>query len=119
MAEVQGHAPFALFNRFGNPLIAGLLRSPLHQGMSGRLALIRVTGRRTGKTYEFPVDYSQNGERVTITVGWPGRKYWWRNLTGSGAPVTMRLRGKTRTGHATAAGEAETGVTVTVELDPA
>jgi hypothetical protein len=59
-----------------------------------------------------------DGDQVTVEVGWPGRKVWWRNLR-DGAPVRMRLRGVERTGHARAHGDAGTGVTVRVELDPA
>jgi hypothetical protein len=94
------------------------LRSPLHAPLSRRLALITVTGRRSGREHTFPVDYEQAGELVTITVGWPERKRWWRNLR-EGAPVRIRLQGKERSGHAVAQGDERTGVTVEVRLDPA
>jgi hypothetical protein len=77
-----------------------------------------VTGRRSGRVYTFPVGYEQEGDRVTITVGWPERKRWWRNLRG-GAPVRIRLRGRERSGHAEAHGDERRGVTVEVRLDPA
>jgi hypothetical protein len=54
---------------------------------------------------------------VTIGVGWPERKRWWRNLRG-GAPVRVRLRGNIRSAHAEARGDERTGVTVDVRLDP-
>jgi hypothetical protein len=113
----EGHAPFAVFNQTANRLVRGLLRSPLHGLVSGRLALITVTGRRSGRTFTFPVAYRREGEVVTIGVEWPGRKLWWRNLRDGGA-VRLRLRGVERTGHARAHGDADTGVTVRVELDP-
>jgi hypothetical protein len=113
----EGHAPFAVFNRVGNPAIRLLLRSPLHGAASRSLALISVTGRRSGRVFTFPVAYRQEGETVKIGVGWPERKVWWRNLRGEGAPVRLRLRGRERTGHAVAEGEPEHGVTVTVTLD--
>jgi hypothetical protein len=113
-----GHGPFAVFNRTANPLIRMLLRSPLHAPLSRRLALITVTGRRSGREYTFPVDYEQAGELVTIKVGWPERKRWWRNLR-DGASVRLRLRGTERTGRAVAQGDERTGVTVEVRLDPA
>lgn len=112
-----GHAPFALFNQTGNRVVRGILRSPLHGLASRRLALITVTGRRTGRRYTIPVGYRQEGDRVTIGVAWPGRKVWWRNLSDGGA-VRMRLRGEERTGRAQAHGDAESGVTVHVQLDP-
>jgi hypothetical protein len=114
----SGHAPFAVFNRTANPLIRLVLSSPLHAPLSRRLALITVTGRRSGREHTFPVNYEQAGELVTITVGWPERKRWWRNLR-AGAPVRLRLRGAERTGHAVAHGDERTGVTVEARLDPA
>jgi hypothetical protein len=112
-----GHAPFAVLNRTGNQVVRLLLRSPLHRVFSGRLALITVTGRRTGREHTLPVAYEQDGARVTIPVMWPERKLWWRNLRG-GAPVRLRLRGEERTGHAQARGDQDAGVTVEVELGP-
>jgi hypothetical protein len=118
-APPSGHAPFAVFNRTANPAIKLLLRSPLHPLLSGGLALVTVTGRRSGREFTFPVSYGRpSDDRVTITVGWPERKKWWRNLRGEGAPVRLRLRGEERTGHAVARGDAESGVTVEIALDP-
>jgi|SRR4051794_20102 len=113
----DGHAPFAVFNRIGNPGIRLLLKSPLHAPLSGRLALITVTGRRTGRTFTFPVSYRRTGRVVTIGVGWPARKRWWRNLTAPGAPVELRIQGKDHAGHAVARGDEQHGVTVEVTLD--
>ncbi len=112
----RGHAPFALFNRTGNPVIAAVLRSPLHPVLSGRLALITVTGRRSGRRYTFPVGYRADGSRVTIPVMWADRKVWWRNLR-DGAPVELRLRGTSHAGEALAHVDERGGVTVGVLLD--
>jgi|SRR5947209_10311314 len=114
----RGHVPFAVFNRTGNPVIAAVLRSPLHPLVSSRLALITVTGRRTGREHTFPVGYTLEGETVTVPVMWPERKVWWRNLRDAGAPVRLRLRGQQRTGHAQARGDEASGVKVEVRLDP-
>lgn len=112
----QSHAPFAVFNRTGNQLVKAALRSPLHPLLSRQLALITVTGRRSGREYTFPVAYRRRGETVEITVGWPARKRWWRNLRDGGAPVRLRLGGETRSGHAEAHGDERSGVTVAVSL---
>jgi len=114
----SGHAPFTAINRVANPVVRALLRSPLHRVASGGLVLITVTGRRTGRAHTFPVGYRQTGERLTIVVGAPGRKRWWRNVRGDGAPVSLRLRGARRTGRARAIGDERSGVRVEVELDP-
>jgi hypothetical protein len=113
----EGHAPFAVFNRVGNPGIRLLLQSPLHALASRQLALITVTGRRSGRTYTIPVGYRREGNVVRIGVGWPSRKSWWRNLRGEGAPVRMRIRGQDLGGHAVARGDEGSGVTVEVTLD--
>jgi deazaflavin-dependent oxidoreductase (nitroreductase family) len=113
----QGHAPFAVFNRTANPAVKAVLSSPLHPWLSRGLALITVTGRRSGRRYTFPVGYRQDGNRVTINVGWPERKEWWRNLR-QGGRVEMRIRGRRRVGEAHARGNERTGVAVEVQLDP-
>ena len=112
------HTPFALVNRTINPLVRGLLRSPAHRLVSSHLALLTVTGRRSGRTFTFPVGYHQEGDVVTIGVDWPERKRWWRNLL-DGAPVELLLRGVRRTGTAWARGDEQSGVTVEVALDGA
>jgi F420H(2)-dependent quinone reductase len=113
----EGHAPFAVWNRTGNRAVALLLRSPLHSLVSRQLALITVTGRRSGKSYTFPVGYRRIGERVTIPVGWPARKLWWRNLCGGGR-VRLRLGSEERSGLADVRGDEASGVIVEVQLDP-
>jgi hypothetical protein len=113
----EGHRPFAFWNRTGNRAVALLLRSPLHSIVSGQLALITVTGRRSCREYTFPVGYRRAGERVTISVGWPARKLWWRNLRG-GASVRLRLGGEERSGLAKVRGDERSGVIVEVQLDP-
>ena len=95
----------------------GLLRSPAHRLASGSLLLITVTGRRSGRRFTIPVGYRQADDVVTITVGWPQRKQWWRNLREE-APVEVVLRGEGRTGRAQAHGSEAEGVTVEVRLDP-
>src|SRR5215218_8230084 len=91
-----------VLNRVVNPLIRWLLRSPLHRLASRRLALITYTGRRSGRRYTIPVGYQMADLQLTITVGSPDHKVWWRSLTGTGAPVELIVRGRRRTGHAVA-----------------
>ena len=113
----EGHTPFAIVNRTANPIVSAFLRSPFHPLLSSSLALITVTGRRTRRRYTFPVGYRQHGDRVSITVGWPARKNWWRNLTDP-APVELRIRGTRLQGLAHARGDQQSGVTVEVQLNP-
>jgi F420H(2)-dependent quinone reductase len=113
----RGHARFAVLNRTANPLVRAVLGSPLHPLLSSSLALITVTGHKTGDGYTFPVGYRQAGDRVSINVGWPERKRWWRNLH-DGDRVEMRIRGRLRAGEAQVHGDEQMGVTVEVRLAP-
>ena len=114
----EGHGFFAVFNRTVNPLTRAVLRSPAHGLLSKNLALITVTGRRSGREFTFPVGYSREGDRVEIVVGWPERKIWWRNLR-QGGRVRLLLAGEELSGWAQAHGDERRGVTVDVRLDPA
>jgi len=66
-----------------------ILCSPVHGMVSKTVLLITFTGRKSGKTYTTPVDYSQDGDQVTIFT----HADWWKNLRG-GVPVTLRIRGR-------------------------
>src|SRR3954447_4287608 len=112
---MASHTPFAVFNRLGNPPVALLLRSPAHALLSRGLCLITVTGRRSGTRYTFPVGYRQDGDVVTIGVGWAERKRWWRNLLDE-APVELVLRGRRLSGRGRALGDERSGVRVEVHL---
>ncbi len=59
----DGHLPFTLWNHSGNRLVALLLRSPAHPLLSRQLALITVTGRRTGREHTLPIGYKREGNR--------------------------------------------------------
>ena len=66
-----------------------ILRSPMHGMVSKTMLLITFTGRKSGKTYTTPVDYSQVGDQVTVFT----HGGWWKNLRG-GEPITLRIRGR-------------------------
>ncbi len=55
--------------------------------------MLEFTGRRSGRSYSFPVGYMQNGQTLFCYSPFS----WWRNLQG-GAPVTVVLRGDKLTG---------------------
>jgi hypothetical protein len=48
----------------------------------------------------------------------PDAKSWWRNFLGDGAPLTVRLDGIERAGHAVAQRDDRGHVTVRVRLSP-
>ncbi|MGI8460481.1 MAG: nitroreductase/quinone reductase family protein [Solirubrobacterales bacterium] len=113
---MSSHTPFKFWNQIGNPPIRAILRSPLHGALSGSVALITVTGRRSGREHTFPVNYHRRDHTVRIEVGWPERKLWWRNLTGDGAEVRLVLAGEALTGYAIATGDETSGISVEVQL---
>ncbi|MDA0352530.1 MAG: nitroreductase family deazaflavin-dependent oxidoreductase [Chloroflexi bacterium] len=85
-------------NRFVNPVVVQILRSPLQRLIPG-VMLITVTGQRSGRRYTTPVQYARSGEHVYVLSrrGWS----WWRNVR-QAAPVTLRIRGDARSGTARA-----------------
>ena len=92
--------------------------SPRFGGLiSGNIAVLRYTGRRSGRTFSIPVGYRRSGDEVSIGVSMPDAKSWWRNFVGAGGPVTLRLDGVDRAGHAVAHRDEKGRVTVTVRLD--
>jgi hypothetical protein len=107
---------FWLLNHMVNPLARLLLRSRLHPILSGRLALITVTGRQTEQRFTIPVGYQREAGIVTVGVGAPERKRWWRNVRG-GARVAVRLGGRDYLGWATVLGDERSGVSVEIALD--
>jgi hypothetical protein len=114
---MPGRAPFLVMNRTVNPALRAVLRSPVHGLASGRFALITYTGRRSGREYTIPVLYNDMGDEVTIAVGWPDRKVWWRNLTGEGGPVRLMVQGQEIRGHAIATHEAGRDALVRVRVE--
>lgn len=81
----QGHPrparhPMLVQNHLVNPVVRALLRARVHGLLSGAVALITVTGRRTGRAYTTPVMYARDGDDLYAYVGSPERKTWWRNL---------------------------------------
>jgi hypothetical protein len=104
-------------NRVVNPALGAVLRSPAHGLASARVALITYAGRRSGREYTIPVFYRDKGDEVTIAVGWPDRKVWWRNLTGEGGEVRLVIRGRAVRGHAVATREAGRDALVRVRVE--
>jgi hypothetical protein len=116
-ASDRGRGPFRLMNRTVNPLLRAVLRSPFHRLASGRFALVTYTGRRTGREHTIPTFYRDKGDEVTIAVGWPERKVWWRNLTGNGGSVRLLIQGHELRGHAVATRDPGNDALVRVEVE--
>jgi hypothetical protein len=67
-----------------------VLGVPFATPLSGRLMLVFLTGRRTGKSSRQPVSYIRHG----ATLLTPGGGRWKLNLQ-EGRPERLRLRGST------------------------
>ncbi len=85
--------------RVVNPLVALVLRSPVHGLFGGSLLLLTLRGRRTGREHTFPVLYAAAGDVLYVMPGRPHLKRGWRNLVG-GAPVRVRMRCRDLNGRA-------------------
>lgn len=85
-------------NSVVNPLTRLVLRSPLHRLLPA-VMLITVTGHKTGRRYTTPVQFARDIDAIYVLTR--ADRTWWRNAR-DGAPVTLRIRGQTRTGSAVA-----------------
>ncbi|GAB4576273.1 MAG: nitroreductase/quinone reductase family protein [Anaerolineae bacterium] len=86
------------WSKLYNPLMIGLLRSPLHGLVSRWFMLVTFTGRKSGRTFTTPVEHFRIGDDIAFLTRRERR--WWRNLQ-HGAPVTLRLHGHDVRGTAT------------------
>ena len=73
-----------------NPLIAALLRSPLHPVVSRDLLLLTYVGAKSGRRRTLPLSYVEVGGRFYLCTR---SSQWWRSLR-NGRPVDLRLRGR-------------------------
>lgn len=115
MSFRTGCVRFGALNKLVNPLVGAVLRSPLHRLLSARLALLTVTGRRSGDAHTFR---SPTSRRAIGCGSWSaGRSRSAGGGTcGGGAPLRMRLRGRELAGYGEAIGDERTGVSVEVRL---
>ena len=81
------------------------------------ITTISYVGRKSGKTFSLPIGYQRKGDTISIRVGLPDQKAWWRNFLGTGAPMTIQLADGERSGHAIATRDNRGRVTVSLQLD--
>ena len=81
-----------------NPVVRRILASPAHDLLGPHLAVLGMTGRRTGRTIAVPVRVMDDDDGL-VALSRSDRR-WWRNLRG-GAPVTVLAGGRRRRGRAT------------------
>jgi F420H(2)-dependent quinone reductase len=72
-----------------NPLVRGILVSPLHPMLDKALLVLHVVGRQSGRQYRIPVSYVDlGGARLVVT-----QHSWRANLRGV-SEVRVTLRGR-------------------------
>jgi deazaflavin-dependent oxidoreductase (nitroreductase family) len=81
-----------------NAVMKAMLKTPGVQRFLGRaIALLTVTGRRTGRAITLPISYERTGDTVVVVT--KRVRVWWRNLE-TNPEVRLRLAGKEHTGTA-------------------
>jgi len=102
---------------FNAPVVALTTSRRWGRFLGGTIAMITYTGRKSGRAISLPVGYQRSGDDIVIAVGMPDAKTWWRNFLGDGAPLTITLDGRDRTGHAVARRDDNGRVAVDLRLD--
>ena len=67
--------------RIANPVVRGVLGSPVHRLLSGALVVLAYRGHRSGRGFRIPLRYAEtpDGSIVAVAVR-PERKLWWRSF---------------------------------------
>jgi hypothetical protein len=72
-----------------NPVMRGLLRSPLHGITSYNIGIVHFTGRKSGRKLNTPLSYTREGNLVRLLSNQSTR--WWLNFRGEGVRVEMEI----------------------------
>ena len=75
-----------------NPVIRGLLNSPMHGLVSGNIAVLHFTGRKSGRALSTPLSYTREGNTVRLLSSQNTR--WWHNFRGRDVGVEIELAGE-------------------------
>ena len=77
------------YRYFLNPVMRGLLRSPLHGITSHNIGIVHFTGRKSGRKLNTPLSYTREGNIVRLLSNQSTR--WWLNFRGEGVRVEMEI----------------------------
>lgn len=88
-----------LYRYFLNPLMRGLLRSPLHGITSHNIGILHFTGRKSGRQLSTPLSYTREGNVVRLLSNQSTR--WWLNFRGREASVEIEIARQRHPGTAT------------------
>ena len=87
------------YRYFLNPVMRGLLRSPLHGITSHNIGIVHFTGRKSGRKLSTPLSYTREGNIVRLLSNQSTR--WWLNFRGEGVKVEMEIARQRHPGTAT------------------
>ena len=82
-----------------NPVMRGLLRSPLHGVTSHNIGIVHFKGRKSGRSFNTPLSYTREGNVVRLLSNQSTR--WWVNFRGEGVRVEMEIARQRLPGTAT------------------
>lgn len=86
---VRSSPPPEWLIRIANPLVRGLLQSPLHVLMGKGYAVLRVRGHKTGTEYVLPVAWNDLNDEVYVLTG-----AGWRHNIGEATDVEITHAGR-------------------------
>lgn len=81
-----------------NPVMRGLLRSPLHGITSHNIGVVHFTGRKSGRRLNTPLSYTREGNVVRLLSNHSTR--WWLNFRGENVRVEMEIARRRHPGSA-------------------
>ena len=76
-----------------NWVVKPLMDSPFHWPLSHYVALIKFTGRQSGREFITPIAYNRFGDTVYIALSDTTNRKWWRNYR-EPWPMQIKLNGK-------------------------
>ena len=82
-----------------NPLMRGLLRSPMHGITSHNIGILHFTGRKSGRALSTPLSYTREQDTVRLLSNQTTR--WWVNFRGADARVEVEIARQRYPGTAT------------------
>ena len=87
------------YRYFLNPVMRGLLRSPLHGITSHNIGIVHFTGRKSGRALSTPLSYTREGNVVRLLSNQTTR--WWVNFRGENIRAEMEIARQRHPGIAT------------------
>lgn len=83
-----------------NPVMRGLLRSPIHALASRNLCLLSYRGCKSGRRITTPLSFMREGNVVRLLTS--QRTRWWLNFAGEPRDVVLEIARETHRGRAEA-----------------